>query len=252
MMPTRDSFRRGPVWVVVPTYNERDNLEQLVPAIHAALDGANADHHVVIVDDASPDGTGQLAERLASADRRLSVLHREGRRGLRRAYIAGFRAALASDAALVVEMDADFSHDPGYLPRLLEATLASDLALGSRYVPGGGIRNWGPLRRLVSKVGCVYARLVLGVDVRDLTGGFKCIRREVLEALDLAAIRSEGYAFQVEVTYRALQHGFRVHEVPIVFTERRSGASKMSRRIVLEAIWMVPLLRFTRPRAGTL
>jgi dolichol-phosphate mannosyltransferase len=176
----------------------------------------------------------------------VEVLLEPGKRGLGRAYVAGFRRALSEGAALVVEMDADFSHDPAYLPRLIDATREADLALGSRYVRDGGVENWGPGRRLVSRGGCWYARTVLGVDVRDLTGGFKCFRRAVLEAVDLDAVRSEGYAFQVELTYRALQAGFRVAEVPIVFSERQAGHSKMSRRIMVEAVWMVPRLRFSR------
>jgi dolichol-phosphate mannosyltransferase len=236
----------APVWVIIPTYNERENLEPLIAAIHAAIDPWAADHALLVVDDHSPDGTGDLADRLAARDSRLEVLHRSEKRGLGQAYVAGFNRALAAGAALVVQMDADFSHDPAYLRDLIAATEGADLVIGSRYVPGGGVRNWGPLRRFVSRFGCWYARVVLGVPIRDLTGGFKCARPAVLEAIELHTIRSEGYAFQVEVTYRALRRGFRVQEVPIVFTERRRGASKMSRRIVLEAIWMVPLLRITR------
>jgi len=233
----------GAVWVVLPTYNERENLEPIVAQVRAVLAEAAADHRVLVVDDSSPDGTGELANELAAHDEHVHVLHRGRKQGLGQAYLAGFRVALAEGAALVFEMDADFSHDPAHLPAMLDAARDADLVLGSRYVPGGEVRDWGWLRRLVSRGGCWYARTVLGVEVRDLTGGFKCFRREVLEALDLDRIRSQGYAFQVELTYRAIQLGFRVKEVPVVFTERRVGRSKMSRRIVLEAMWMVPSLR---------
>jgi dolichol-phosphate mannosyltransferase len=233
----------GLVWVIVPTYNERENLERLVQAVRAQLEKVAPDHAILVVDDSSPDGTGELADRLAAEDSHVRVLHRPAKQGLGQAYIAGFRRALAEGAKLVIEMDADFSHDPSYLPALIRATEGADLALGSRYVKGGGTRNWGKIRRLVSRVGSWYARAVLGIDVRDLTGGFKCFRRRVLEAIDFDSVRSQGYAFQVELTYRALQRGFEVVEVPIVFTDRRVGQSKMSRRIVLEAIWMVPRLR---------
>jgi dolichol-phosphate mannosyltransferase len=232
--------RGGPAWLVLPTYNEADNLEPLVEAARAKLPpGAQ----VLIVDDSSPDGTGELADRLAARHQNVAVLHRPRKEGLGPAYIAGFRAALAGGASLVVEMDADFSHDPAYLPRLLEAAKRADVVLGSRYVDGGGVSDWGPLRRAVSRGGSAYARLVLGVGVRDLTGGFKCFRREVLEAIDLDQISTRGYAFQVEVTYRAIRLGFKVVEVPIVFRERRVGSSKMDLRIVAEAVWRLPLLR---------
>jgi dolichol-phosphate mannosyltransferase len=237
----------GPLWVIVPTYNERANLEPLVAAVRAELDRYVPDHRVLIVDGNSTDGTSEIADRLAHEDPHVEVLHEPGKRGLGRAYVAGFRRALSEGAELVIEMDADFSHDPAYVPRLIDATREADLALGSRYVPDGGVENWGPGRRFISRGGCWYARAVLGIDVRDLTGGFKCFRRAVLDAVDLDSIRSEGYAFQVELTYRALQAGFRVVEVPIVFTERQAGRSKMSRRIMLEAIWMVPRLRFSQP-----
>jgi dolichol-phosphate mannosyltransferase len=233
----------GPVWVVLPTYNERENLTPLVRGVRSELNAAGADHRVLVVDDSSPDGTGQLADELARADPHVVVLHRPEKLGLGPAYIAGFQRALEAGAELIVEMDADFSHDPSYLPQMLEAARDADLVLGSRYVEGGGVRNWGRMRRIVSRAGCWYARTVLSVPVRDLTGGFKCFRRQVLEALDLERIRSEGYAFQVELTYRALELGFRVVEIPILFTERRAGQSKMSRRIVLEAAWMVPAIR---------
>jgi dolichol-phosphate mannosyltransferase len=228
-------------WLVLPTYNEAENVEPIVAAVLAKLPSSA---RVLIVDDNSPDGSGAIADRLAAEQERVEVLHRPRKEGLGPAYIAGFRRALAGGAGLIVEMDADFSHEPAYLPRLLETAERADLAIGSRYVPGGGVGDWGALRRAISRGGSAYARLALGVGVRDLTGGFKCFRREVLEAIDLDSVRSRGYAFQVELTYRAIQHGFTVAEVPIVFRDRRAGSSKMDRSIVLEAIWRVPLLRF--------
>ncbi|HEX2097411.1 MAG TPA: polyprenol monophosphomannose synthase [Solirubrobacterales bacterium] len=232
---------RGPAWLVLPTYNEAENVEPFVAAVLAKLPPSA---RVLIVDDNSPDGTGRIADRLAAERESVSVLHRPRKEGLGPAYIAGFRRALAEGAGYVLEMDSDFSHEPAYLPRLLDAAARVDLVIGSRYVEGGGVGDWGPLRRTISRGGSAYARTVLGVEVRDLTGGFKCFRREVLEAIDLDAVRSRGYAFQVELTYRAIQRGFTVAEVPIVFRDRRVGASKMNRAIVLEAIWRVPLLRF--------
>jgi dolichol-phosphate mannosyltransferase len=234
---------RGPVWVVLPTYEEATNVERLVAEVRAKLPSSA---RVLIVDDDSPDGTGKIAARLAEEDGAVHFLHRPVKEGLGPAYVAGFREALAGGAGLIVEMDADFSHEPAYLPRLLEAAEHADLAIGSRYVPGGGVSDWGALRRAISRGGSAYARLVLGVGVHDLTGGFKCFRREVLEAIDLSAVRARGYAFQVEVTYRAIELGFDVVEVPIVFRDREAGSSKMSRSIVLEAIWRVPMLRFGR------
>jgi dolichol-phosphate mannosyltransferase len=234
---------RGPIWVVLPTYEEAANIERVVEQVRAKLPAGG---RVLIVDDDSPDGTGEIAARLAREHDGVHHLPRARKEGLGPAYIAGFREALAGGAGLIVEMDSDFSHEPAYLPRLLEAAGRADLVIGSRYVPGGGVTDWGPLRRGISRGGSAYARVVLGVGVRDLTGGFKCFRREVLEAIDLGSIRSRGYAFQVEMTYRALERGFRVVEVPIVFRDRRAGSSKMSRSIVLEAIWRVPLLRFGR------
>jgi dolichol-phosphate mannosyltransferase len=231
--------------LVLPTYNEAGNIEQIVAAI---LDKLPASGRVLIVDDSSPDGTGEVAERLAAGDERIGVLHRPSKEGLGPAYIAGFRRALEDGAGYVLEMDADFSHDPAYLPRLLEAAERADVAIGSRYVDGGGVSDWSGLRRAVSRGGSAYARAVLGVDVRDLTGGFKCFRREVLEAIDLGTIRSRGYAFQVEMTYRAIACGFRVVEVPIVFRERRAGASKMNLAIAAEAVWRVPALRLNGGR----
>jgi dolichol-phosphate mannosyltransferase len=234
------------VWVVLPTYNERENLEPAIAGVRAALEPVAPGHRVLVVDDSSPDGTGRLADELAARDAAVRVLHRPRKEGLGQAYIAGFRTALAEGAALVVEMDADLSHDPAHLPAMIEAARDADLVLGSRYVDGGAVRNWGATRRMVSRGGCWYARVVLGVGVRDLTGGFKCFRREVLESIDLDRVRSQGYAFQVELTYRAIQGGFRVREIPITFTDRRVGQSKMSKRIVLEAMWMVPTLRAGR------
>jgi dolichol-phosphate mannosyltransferase len=234
---------RGPAWVVLPTYEEAENLE---PFVAAALPKLPADARVLIVDDNSPDGTGKIARRLAEKEERVRFMHREHKEGLGPAYIAGFRKALAEGAGLVLEMDADFSHDPAYLPRLLEAAKRADLVIGSRYVEGGGVRNWGPLRRAISRGGSTYARFILGVEVKDLTGGFKCFRREVLAAIDLDAVDARGYAFQIEMTYRALQAGFEVVEVPIVFRDREVGKSKMDSSIVREAIWRVPRMRWHR------
>jgi len=234
---------RGPAWLVLPTYDEAENLE---PFLAAVLPKLPDDARVLVVDDNSPDGTGRIADRLAADEERIEVLHRTEKEGLGPAYIAGFRRALAEGAGLVLEMDADFSHDPAYLPRLLDAAGRADLVIGSRYVEGGGVSNWGAVRRGISRGGSTYARLVLGVDVRDLTGGFKCFRRAVLEAIPLDQVRSRGYAFQIELTYRALRAGFRVAEVPIVFRDRQAGSSKMDGSIVLEAIWRVPRLRFGR------
>ena len=227
-------------WIVLPTFNEADNLEGIVGAVRVALPEAR----ILVVDDASPDGTGAIADRLAAADPAVHVLHRAAKDGLGRAYVAGFTRALAHGARYVIEMDADFSHAPADLPRLLAAAReGADLVLGSRYVPGGGVENWHPVRRLVSRAGCAYARRVLRVPVRDLTGGFKCFRADALRGIDYAAVRSEGYAFQVELTYRALLAGYRVVELPIVFRERREGRSKMTWRIAAEAAFMVPRLR---------
>jgi dolichol-phosphate mannosyltransferase len=225
--------------VCLPTYNERENLERMIEAL------APLGVRVLVIDDNSPDGTGELADRLAAEREWLSVLHRERKEGLGPAYLAGFREALASDAEYVLEMDCDFSHDPADVPRLIAACDAgADLALGSRYVAGGGTENWGLARRVVSAGGSLYARTLLGLPVRDLTGGFKCFRRDVLEAIDLTAVEAKGYAFQIELTYRAIRAGFRVVEVPILFRDRTEGQSKMSRRIFLEAVKRVPALRF--------
>lgn len=236
----------GVPWLVLPTYDEAENVEAVVTAAQTVLRRAAPDgFRVLVVDDASPDGTGRLADALAAAHPdEVAVLHRTGREGLGPAYLAGFAHALQGGASHVMEMDADFSHDPADLARLLAAVRdGADVALGSRYVAGGGVEDWGALRRFVSRGGSWYARRVLGMDVRDLTGGFKCFRREVLEALDLPTVRSKGYAFQVELTYRAVRRGFRVVEVPIVFRDRLHGESKMSARIAVEAMWLVPMLR---------
>ena len=224
--------------VCLPTYNERENLEAMLRAL------APLGVRVLVVDDNSPDGTGEIADRLADELDFVSVLHRERKEGLGPAYLAGFRRALADGADYVLEMDCDFSHDPKDVPRLIAACEAgADLALGSRYVEGGGTENWGAGRRLVSFGGSFYARAMLGVGIRDLTGGFKCYRRPVLETIDLDAIHSKGYAFQIEGTYRTLRKGFRVVEVPIRFVDRTAGTSKMSRAIFLEAVLKVPRLR---------
>ena len=225
----------------LPTYNERENLEAMVRALGEALDTAR--DRVLVIDDGSPDGTGEIADRLADELDWVSVLHRAKKEGIGPAYIAGFRRALADGAELVLEMDCDFSHDPADVPRLIAATDDADLALGSRYTPGGGTANWGLMRRFVSRGGCLYAQALLGMRVRDLTGGFKCFRRAALEAIDLDALSAHGYAFQIEATYRVQRAGLRIVEVPITFVERRAGASKMTSSIVAEAMWKVPLLR---------
>ena len=234
-------------WLILPTYDEAENIEALVRAVLPELASTGLEHTVLVVDDASPDGTGAIADRLAAELPEVRVLHRPGKQGLGRAYLAGFEVALAEGAELILEMDSDFSHDPADVPRLIAAAGAADVALGSRYVPGGGIENWGRRRRILSRGGSWYARHVLGVAVRDLTGGFKCFNRRVLEQLDLTGVHADGYGFQIELTYRAVQAGFTVTEVPIRFRERREGHSKMTARIALEAIWKVPALRLRRP-----
>jgi dolichol-phosphate mannosyltransferase len=241
----------GEAWLILPTYNEAENVEAIVSAAGSVLADASPDgYHVLIVDDASPDGTGEIADRLAAEHAWVSVLHRAEKNGIGPAYLAGFRSALEQGAGFVMEMDSDFSHDPADLARLLAAVRAgADLALGSRYAPGGGVSDWGLLRRLISEGGSTYARWVLGLKIKDLTGGFKCFRREVLEAIQFDGVRSRGYAFQVELTYRAARAGFRVVEVPITFRDREHGKSKMSWRIAAEAIWLVPLLRFRKTPA---
>jgi dolichol-phosphate mannosyltransferase len=229
----------APVWLVLPTYNEAENLPVIVAA---ALENLPAQRRVLIVDDASPDGTGEIADRLAAEHDDVAVLHRGAKQGLGPAYVAGYATALAGGAELVAQMDADLSHDPADLPRLLEAAQDADLVLGSRYVDGGGVLEWGPLRRF-SRGGSAYARTVLGIGVRDLTGGFKVFRRRVLKTIEPETIPSLGYAFQVETTYRAIRAGFRVVEIPIVFRDRRVGQSKMTGSIVLEAARRVPEMR---------
>lgn len=225
--------------VCLPTYNERENIEAMLRALQPL------DVRVLVIDDNSPDGTGELAERLATELPFVSVLHRPEKEGLGPAYLDGFRRALADGAEYVLEMDCDFSHDPADVPRLIDACVqGADLALGSRYVPGGATKNWGFGRRFVSIGGSWYARVLLGVSIRDLTGGFKCYRRAVLERIDLAAVHSKGYMFQIETTYRAIRAGFRVVEVPIHFSDRTVGQSKMTRAIVFEAVARVPALRF--------
>ena len=229
--------------VCLPTYNERENLEAMVSALADVLPD---DGRILVIDDNSPDGTGGIADRLADERDDVDVLHRPRKEGLGPAYLDGFRRALELGADLVIEMDCDFSHDPNDVPRLVAAAEDADVVLGSRYVLGGGTRNWGLVRRLISRGGSLYAQILLGLRIRDLTGGFKVYRRVVLETIDLDAIDSKGYAFQIEGTYRALRAGFRVVEVPIVFADREVGGSKMSRSIVLEAIWKVPALRLSR------
>jgi dolichol-phosphate mannosyltransferase len=229
--------------VCLPTYNEAENLRPMVAAILASVPQVE----ILVVDDNSPDGTGRIADELAAAEPRVHVLHRAGKEGLGKAYLAAFAWALARDYGLILEMDCDFSHDPKYLPGMLAAAERADLVLGSRYVDGGGTVNWGLGRKVMSRGGSLYARTILGLRVRDLTGGFKCFRREVLEAIDLPSVECSGYAFQIELTYRAVRKGFQVKELPIVFEDRRVGQSKMSRRILLEAVrkvWSIRLSGF--------
>ncbi|HEY7951865.1 MAG TPA: polyprenol monophosphomannose synthase [Solirubrobacteraceae bacterium] len=250
----------GEAWLILPTYNEAENIEAIVTAAGAVLERAAPEgFRVLVVDDGSPDGTGAIADRLAGEHDWVRVLHRSEKNGIGPAYLAGFRHALSDGAGYVLEMDSDFSHDPADLARLLAAVHGgADLALGSRYVPGGGVSDWGLMRRFISEGGSTYARIVLGLKVRDLTGGFKCFRRETLEVIHFDSVRSQGYAFQVELTYRAVRAGFKVVEVPITFRDRQLGESKMSWRIAAEAMWLVPRLRFGRqpparavsPRAG--
>jgi dolichol-phosphate mannosyltransferase len=233
-------------WLILPTYNEAENIEAVVRASLTQLDKAGGPNTVLIVDDNSPDGTGAIADRLAEELDPVRVLHRPGKQGLGPAYLAGFAVALENGADLVLEMDSDFSHDPADLPRLIAAAGAADLVLGSRYVPGGGVVNWGWMRRALSWGGSAYARILLGLPVRDLTGGFKCFNARVLRGLDLSGVHANGYGFQIEMTYRAVKAGFTVAEVPILFRERRVGQSKMTPRIALEAVWKVPALRLRR------
>jgi dolichol-phosphate mannosyltransferase len=231
-------------WLILPTYNEAENVDAIVRAALVQLAATGREHTVLVVDDGSPDGTGAVADRLAEEHEAVRVLHRPEKLGLGRAYLAGFEIALGEGAELVLEMDADFSHDPADLPRLIGAAGDADVVLGSRYVEGGGVENWGALRRLLSRGGSWYARTLLRVPVRDLTGGFKCFHRRVLETIDLNGVHADGYGFQIELTYLAIQAGFRVKEIPILFRERREGHSKMTTRIALEAVWKVPALRF--------
>ena len=240
--------RRAPadaaVWVVLPTYEEVDSLGEMVARLRRVLDAAGESHRILIVDDASPDGTGVVADRLAAEHPDVLVLHRTAKAGIGAAYAAGFDVALRGGAGLVVQMDADLSHDPADVPRLLAvARSGADVVLGSRYVVGGGVEGWPAWRRLLSRFGSHYARRMLDSDVHDLTGGFKCFRRAALERMDHGGVRARGYAFQVELTHRAVVAGLRVVEIPIVFRERRHGRSKMSPAIALEAAWAVPRLR---------
>ena len=242
-MPDPAAPGSSEAWVILPTYNEAENLERIVNAVLQQLRDSD---RVLVVDDNSPDGTGEIADRLADSKESVSVLHRPRKEGLGPAYLAGFHVALDAGAQRIVEMDADFSHDPAYLPKLIGAAEHYDLVIGSRYVPGGGVTEWGPVRKFISRGGSSYARVALGLPIRDLTGGFKCFRREVLETINLDTIQARGYAFQVETTYRAIRAGFRVVEIPIVFRDRADGTSKMSRSIVAEAMWRVPSMRFRR------
>ena len=235
---------RGSAWVILPTYNEAANIGPMVDALGPKL--THDGDRILIVDDNSPDGTGRVADGIAEENPRVEVLHRRAKEGLGPAYIDGFRRALDGGADLVVQMDADFSHDPAYLPRLLAASELADLVIGSRYVPGGGITEWGQVRRLLSRGGSLYSRAILRVPVRDLTGGFKCFRREVLERIDLGQVAASGYSFQVEMTWRVVRAGFSVMEVPITFRERQDGESKMTTAIVAEAAWRVPVMRLRK------
>jgi dolichol-phosphate mannosyltransferase len=237
-------------WVIVPTYDEAASIERLLRSVAAVLaDAVPNDHRILVVDDGSPDGTGAIAERIGAELGVVEVLHRSAKGGLGQAYLAGFAHALSAGAQRVCEMDADLSHDPAHLPALLAAAERADVVLGSRYVPGGGVTDWGAVRRLISYGGCAYARVILALPQRDLTGGFKVLHRRVLEAIELDSVRSQGYVFQIEITYRAVLAGFSVEEVPIVFRERDAGTSKMSARIAFEAMWRVPRLRRSAPAA---
>lgn len=233
------------IWLTLPTFNEVGNVERIVRAALAELERlVPDDHRLLIVDDASPDGTGALADRLAAELAAVEVLHRQGKQGLGQAYLAGYEHALDAGAETVVVMDADYSHDPAHLPALLAAAEHSDLVLGSRYVAGGSIEDWPALRRLLSVAGSLYARLILGVGIRDLTGGYRCVSRRVLEQVQLPTLRSQGYVFNIELTYRAVRAGFTVTEVPIHFQDRTVGESKISLDVAVEALWLVPVLRF--------
>lgn len=238
------STRYSGTWVVLPTYNEIENLPQIAPAILEQL----PDSTLLVVDDSSPDGTGMLADQMAAENARIKVVHRPTKQGLGKAYVTGFQTALKSGAERVVQMDADWSHDPKYLPSLVDGLDSNDLVIGSRYVPGGGVRNWGVMRRVVSRGGSLFARTVLRLSPHDLTGGFKAWRRETLGGLPWAALHSGGYVFQIETTFLASRAGARIREVPIVFVDRRLGASKMSRRIIVEALAVVLRLRWDELR----
>ncbi|MCB9639834.1 MAG: polyprenol monophosphomannose synthase [Myxococcales bacterium] len=238
-MPTATPDTPPKTLIIIPTYNESENLPRLLDAIHQAIPHA----HILVVDDNSPDGTGELAEERAQRDERIFVLRRPGKLGLGTAYLDGFRYGLERDYQLFQQMDCDFSHDPKDLPRFQEAIKEADLVLGSRYVHGGGTKNWPIRRKILSRGGSLYARTILGIHVRDLTGGFKCFRREVLESIDLDAVRSEGYSFQIETTWRTLQKGFRLKEIPILFVDREFGQSKMNPKIFREAVIMCWKLR---------
>lgn len=245
MAALTDTGGNPSVWVCLPTYNEAENLPQMVDQLLIVFDRHAINGQVLVIDDDSPDGTGRIADEIAAREARVAVLHRPARQGLGRAYRDGFQFVLDRGADLIVEMDCDFSHDPSALPSLLEAAKGADVVLGSRYIAGGATENWGLTRRLVSRGGCAYARLVLGIEPHDLTGGFKCFRRGVLEEIPLGQVGAAGYVFQVEMTYRAILHGFRVAEVPILFRDRTAGSSKMSHAIVLEAAVYLPWLRWT-------
>jgi len=232
------------VWLVLPTFNEAENLEAIVAAASLQLEAATpGTWRILVVDDNSPGGAGRMAGKLAADDSRIEVLHRANKEGLGRAYVAGFRKAIAGGAERVIQMDADFSHDPADIPRLLAASETADLVIGSRYTAGGAVRDWGTTRRVLSRGGCVYASTVLGVQVNDLTGGFKCLRKTTLELIDLDTVKAQGYVFQIEMTYRAILQGLTVTEVPITFRDRRAGTSKMSSRIAIEAMTSVVKLR---------
>ena len=237
--------------IVLPTYNERENLRHALARIREVAEGDDIQLHTLIVDDSSPDGTGELADQLATEVPDVSVLHRGGKEGLGKAYVAGFRQALAMGAEHIFEMDADLSHDASYLPHFLRLIdHGSDLVLGSRYVKGGGVENWGLGRKIISRGGCLYAQTILGLPYHDLTGGFKCFRRRVLETIDLDDIDTAGYGFQIEMTYRAHKLGFKIAELPIIFVDRKVGESKMSNDIVLEAMKNVWKLRLSKVPAG--
>ncbi|MFA5022288.1 MAG: polyprenol monophosphomannose synthase [Patescibacteria group bacterium] len=231
------------IYIIIPTYNEKANIAKLLDQIFVLpIEGLN----VLVVDDNSPDGTGQLIDQLKQNNSRLNILHREKKAGLGTAYVAGFKVALNSQADYIFEMDADLSHNPKYLPDFLAAIEDNDLVLGSRYIKGGGVSNWNIIRRLISRFGNFYARTILGLPISDLTGGFKCYRAKVLQTIDLDALSSVGYNFQVETTYRAWQKGFKIKETPIIFTERAQGKSKFDLKIILESFWQVLLLRFRK------